>query len=180
MPAINRNEKLKCDDCGKEYSRANAARHRKSCVRGVISCPECDYCTYNQQEMNFHASKKHVKSTPKSTKCVSSEKKFPSYYSFQQHCKRNHGFRARKTSDSVVDLNKILESEEDSDQPRDELNACQHFLTDTEMENGRHKLFYFQFSKLEPNLVNEKWIKSLKNLIVQQKSTLPWDFCYVI
>ena len=39
---------------------------------------------------------------------------------------------------------------------RDELNACQHFLTDTEMENGRHKVFSLQISKLDPNLVNEK------------------------
>ena len=35
--------------------------------------------------------------------------------------------KARKTSDSVADLNKILEKEEDGDQLRDELNACQHF-----------------------------------------------------
>ena len=53
-------------------------------------------------------------------------------------------------------MNKILEDEEDSDQLRDELNACQHFLTDTEMENGRHKVFNFHFSKLDPHLVIEK------------------------
>ena len=59
-------------------------------------------------------------------------------------------------SDSVADLNKILANEENSDQLRDELNACQHFLTDTEMKNGRHKVFNFPFSKLDANLVNEK------------------------
>ena len=64
--------------------------------------------------------------------------------------------RARKRSDSVADLNKILENEEESGQLRDELEACQHFLTDTEMENGRHKVFNYQLSKLDPNLVNEK------------------------
>ena len=147
---------MKCEDCGKEYSRANAARHRKSCVRGVISCPECSYCTYNQQEMNFRTSKKHVKLTLKSSKCVSCEKKFPSYFSLPQHRKKDHGLKARKTSNSVADLNKILENEEDSDHLRDELNACQPFLTDTAMENGRHKVFNFQFSKLDPNLINKK------------------------
>ena len=135
MPALNRNEKVKSEDCGKDYRRANAARHRKSCVRGVISCPECSYCTYNQQEMNFHTSKKHVKSTPKSTKCVSCEKEFPNYYSLQKHRKKDHGLKARKTSDFVSDLNKNLENGEDSDQLRNELYACQHFLTDTKMEN---------------------------------------------
>ena len=77
-------------------------------------------------------------------------------------------------------MNKILKNEEDSDQLEDELNACQHFLTDTEMENGRHKVFNFQLSKLDPNLVNEKMEQDFENLIVQQKSTLPWDLCYVI
>ena len=145
---------MKCEDYGKEYRRANAARHRNSCVRGVISCPECSYCTYNQQEMNFDTSKKHLNSTPKSTKSVLCEKKFPSYYSLQQHRKKVHGLKARKTNDSVADLNKILENEEDSDQQRDELNTSQHFFKDTEMENGRHKVFNFQLSKLDPNLVN--------------------------
>ena len=41
---------MKFEDCGKEYRRDNAARHRKSSVRGVLSCPECNYCTYNQQK----------------------------------------------------------------------------------------------------------------------------------
>ena len=144
MPALNRNEKKKCEDCGKEYRRADAARHRKSCVRGVISCPECNYCSYNQQEMNFHSSKKHVKSTPKSTKCVSCEKEFASYYSLQQHRKKDHGMKARKTSDFVADLKKIFENEEDSDQLRDEWNACQHFLTDTEMDATKYSTFNFQ------------------------------------
>ena len=39
---------------------------------------------------------------------------------------------------------------------RDELSACQHFLTDTEMENGRHNVFILHLSKLDPDLVNEK------------------------
>ena len=63
---------------------------------------------------------------------------------------------ARKTINAVPFLNKILEKEEDSDQLRDEFNAFQHFLTDTEMGNGRHKVFNFQVSKLDPNLVTEK------------------------
>ena len=78
------------------YVRQNAARHRKSCVRGVIFCSECNYCNYNQQEMNSHTSKKHVKSIPKSTKCVSCEKELPSFFSLQQHCRKDYGLKARK------------------------------------------------------------------------------------
>ena len=176
IPALNRNEKVKCEGCGKEYSRANAAQHRKSCVRGVISCPECSYCTYNKQQMNFHTSKKHVKSTPKSTKCVSCEKEFSSYYLLQQHRKIDHGLNARKMSESVADLNKILENEEDSDQLRDELNACQHLLTDTEMENGRHKVINFLLLKLDSNLFNEKLDQVFEKLDCAAKNTIALGF----
>ena len=172
MPALNRIEKVKCEDCGKD----NAARHRKSCVRGIISCPECNYFTYNQQEINFHTSKKYVRSTPNSTKCVSCENKFPSFYSLQEHCKKIHGLKAKKTSDSVADLTKILENEGDSDQLRDELNACQHSLMDNEIENGRHKVFNFQLSKLDPNLNNEKLDQVFEKLDCAAKINIALGF----
>ena len=96
--------------------------------------------------MNFHTSKKHVKSNPKSTKCLSCEREFASNYSLQQHRKKDQGMKARKTSDSVADLNKILENEDDSDQLRDELNACQHFLTVLrwKMDATKYSSFNFQ------------------------------------
>ena len=94
-------------------------------------------------------SNKHVMSTPKSTKYVSCEKDFPIFYSLEQLRKKDHGLKARKTSESVANFNEILEKEEESDQLGDELNACQHFLTDTEIKNGRHKVFNFQLSKVE-------------------------------
>ena len=126
--------------------------------------------------MNFHTSKKHVKSTPMSTKCVSCEKEFPSYYSLQQHRKEDHGLKARKTSDSVADLNKILENEDNSDQLRDKLNACQQFLTDTEMENERHKVFNFHLSKLDPNLVNKKLDQFFEKLACAAKINIAFGF----
>ena len=109
MPSLIRIEKVKCEDCDKEYRRDNASRHRKSCVRGVISCLECNYCTYNQQEMTYHAAKKHASSTSKqSTICSSCELGFPSYYSLQQHRRKEYGAKQRKPSDTVANLNKIV------------------------------------------------------------------------
>ena len=49
ITALNRNEKVKCEDCGKEYRRANAARYRMNYVRGVIFCPERIFCTIHPQ-----------------------------------------------------------------------------------------------------------------------------------
>ena len=59
MPTLNRNEKVKRRDCGNMYIRQNAARYRKRCAKGVVSCPDCKYSTYNQQEMKYHMAKKH-------------------------------------------------------------------------------------------------------------------------
>ena len=57
----------------------------------------------------------------------------------------------------MADLDKIVEEEwEDGEKLKEELSACQHFLVDTEMENGRHKAFNFQMSKLYAKFINEK------------------------
>ena len=67
--------------------------------------------------------------------------------------------KARKTSVSFAERNKIWEKEEERVQLRNELNACQYFLTDNEIENGHHRVFSFQLSKLDPNIVTEKFLK---------------------
>ena len=54
----------------------------------------------------------------------------------------------------MADLNKIVE--EDGEKLKEELSACQHFLVDTEMENGRRKVFNFQLSKLDTKIIIEK------------------------
>ena len=95
---------------------------------------------------------------------------------FNNIAKKFHGLKARKTSESFADLNKILENEENTDQLRDKLNACQHFLTDTEIENGRHKVFNFQLSKLDPNLVNEKLDQVIENFDCAAKINIALRF----
>ena len=102
--------------------------------------------------------KKHAQPNSKqSTVCPSCEQEFPSYYSLQQHRRKEHGAKQRKPSDTVADLNKIVEEEwEDGENLKEELSACQNFLVDTEMENGRHKVFNFQMSKLGTKTINEK------------------------
>ena len=57
----------------------------------------------------------------------------------------------------MADLNKIVEEKgEDGEKVKEVLSACQHFLVDTEMENGRHKVFNFQMSKSDTKIINEK------------------------
>ena len=108
--------------------------------------------------MNYHIAKKHAQpSSKQSMVCPSGEQEFPSYYSLQQHRSKEHGAKQRKPSDTVADLKKIEEEEgEDGEKLKEELSACQHFLVDTEMENGSHKVFNLQMSKLDTKIFNEK------------------------
>ena len=67
----------------------------------------------------------------------------------------------------------------DSEELTDELNVCQHFLTNTEMEKGRHKVNNFQLSKLDFNLDIEK-LDHVFEKLAQRKSILPGDLFYII
>ena len=87
--------------------------------------------------------------------CIT-EKCFPSSSSLLQHCTKDRGLKARKTSNSVADLNKIKKNEEEREQLRIELNARHLFLTDNEIGNGRRKLLIFSFFAIGPNIGNEK------------------------
>ena len=66
--------------------------------------------------MNYHVAKKHAPSISKqSMVCSSYEKEFPSYYSLQQHRRKEHGAKQRKPSDTVDDLNRSVEEEDDGE-----------------------------------------------------------------
>ena len=39
---------------------------------------------------------------------------------------------------------------------REEMESCKHFLTDTEMEIGRHRVFNFGMSSFDMSLLNDK------------------------
>ena len=102
--------------------------------------------------MGYHVAKKEAQpSSKQSTVCPFGKHEFPSYYSLQQHRRKDHEAKQRKPSDTVAD-----EERENSEKLKEELSACQRFLVDTEMENGRHKVFKFQMSKLDTKIINEK------------------------
>ena len=146
MPSLNRNEKVQCGDCGNLYVRAHAVRHRNIFSNGVISCPECRYFTYNQQEVNYHVAKKHAPSISKQSMVRSScEKEFPCYFSLQQHRRIEHGATQRKPSDTVADLDKIVKQEgEYGEKLKEELSACRHFPVDSEIVMGDIKYLTFK------------------------------------
>ena len=57
----------------------------------------------------------------------------------------------------------------------EEMESCKHFLTETEIENGRHRVFNFDMSSFDYSLLNDKQDYVLKNWKVLQKLTLHLD-----
>ena len=57
MPSLNRNERVACLECGREYTHKDASRHRRTC--GNLKCSNCNFYTYNSKELANHFKKKH-------------------------------------------------------------------------------------------------------------------------
>ena len=77
----------------------------------------------------------------------------------------------------MADLNKIVEEEgNDGKKLKEELIDCQHFLMDTEMEDGRHKEFNFQMSKSDSNIINQKLDQVFNKLDYAAKLIIAFGF----
>ena len=59
---------------------------------------------------------------------------------------------------------------------REELESCKHFSTDTEMENGRHRVFKFAMSSFAMSLLNDKLDYVFKELKCAAKINLAFGF----
>ena len=57
MPSLNRNERVACLECGRDYTHKDASRHRRTC--GVLKCSNCNFYTYSSEELANHFKKKH-------------------------------------------------------------------------------------------------------------------------
>ena len=55
---------------------------------------------------------------------------------------------------------------------REELESCKHFLTDTELENARHRVFNFAMSSFDMSLLNDKQDYVFKELRCAAKVNL--------
>ena len=59
---------------------------------------------------------------------------------------------------------------------REELESCKRFLTDTQMENGGHRVFNFAMSPLDMPLLNDKLDYVFKELKLAAKLNLAFGF----
>ena len=121
--------------------------------------------------MNYPVAEKH--SVPRLSityKCKLCHAEFPGFYAPRQHKNTQHGTKIGFGA-SNIDVEDIVGDVEDLSL-REELESCKHFLADTEMENGRHRLFNFTMSSFYMSLLNDKLDYVFKELKCAAKVNL--------
>ena len=156
MPALDRNVKVTCENCGTSVTKKHLSRHKKSCSAGTLYCTQCpNFSTLSQDGLKYHTAKQHSAAGPsKAYKCKLCDAEFPGFYALRQHKNTQHGtqigFGARN-----IDVDDIVGDVEDQSL-REELHSCKHFLVDSEIRKGRHSVFNFAVNNLTAQVIEEK------------------------
>ena len=156
MPFLNRYEKVLCENRGNQTIKPNLARHKKSVSVGKLYCTQCpNFSTRSQNDLNYHYAKNQSASKPDVTyMCKLFYQEFPGFYVLHQHKNTQHG-RQMGFGAGNTDVKDIV-GDVDDQRLREELETCKHFLTKTEMMNGRHRVFSFAMSSFDMSLLNNK------------------------
>ena len=175
MPSLNRNEKITCENCGTQTTKLNLARHKKKCSACTLYCTQChNFSTKSQYDMNYHIAKKYSAPKPDVTfKCKLCYQEFPGFYALREHKNTQHETQIGFGANNIDVENKVRGVDDRS--LREELESCKHFLTYTEMENGRHRVFNFAISSFDISLLNNKLDYLFKELICAEKLTMRLD-----
>ena len=175
MPSLNRNAKVTCENCGVQITKLNLARHKKSCSAGALFCPKCpNFFTKSRDDLNYHIVKKHDVPRPSITcKCKLCYAEFPFFYDLQ-HKNIQHGTPVGFGANNI-DVEDIVGAVDDQSL-REELETCKNFLSDTEMENGRHRVFNFAMSSFDVSLLNDKLDYVFKELKCAAKINIAFVF----
>ena len=138
MRALNRNVKVTCGNCGTSVTKPHLSGHKSRCSGGTLYCSKGpSFSTKSRDDLNYHVAKKHATPRAKSTqKWKICFKEISSFYALRQHKTSKHGLQMKSTEFDVSNL-----PEDDDANLKKELQACQHFRVDSELEKGRHRVF---------------------------------------
>ena len=86
MPALDRNVKVTCENCGTSVTKINLSRHKSRCRGGTLYCLKCpNFSTKSRDDLNYHIAKQHSEAGPSITyKCKLCHAEFPGFYSSRQ------------------------------------------------------------------------------------------------
>ena len=175
MPSLIQ-KKITCEHCGTQVTRKNIVRHKKIRSVETLFCTQCPiFSTLSQDDLNYNVDKKHsVQRLSITYKCKLCHAEFPGFYALHQlknaQLGTKFGFGA-----SSFDVEDIV-GDVDHQSLREKLESCKHFLTDTEMENARHRVFNFAMSSFDISLLNDKLDDVFKGLKCAAKVNLAFGF----
>ena len=154
----------------------NLSRHKSRCSGGALHCPKCpNFSTKSKDDLNYHTTKKHSVPRPSLTyKCKLCLADFPGFYALRQHKNTQYGTQIGFGTNNIG-VEDIV-GDVDDQNLREELESCKHFLTDTELENGRHRVFNFAMSSFDMSLLNDKLDYVFKELKCAAKVNLAFGF----
>ena len=173
MPALDRNKKITCDKCGTQTTKKNIVLHKTRCSGGTLFRTQSpNFSTKSRDDLHYHIAKKpatpRVKTTHKSKICF---KEFSDFYALRQHKTNEHGIQMKEAE---FDVNNFPEA--NGADLKEELQACQHFLVDSELERGRHRVFNFTMSTFDNSSISKKFDLVLKALKCTAKVNLAFGF----
>ena len=155
MPALDRNVRVTCENCGTSVTKYHLSRHKSRCSGGTLYCSKRpNFSSKSRNDLNYHVAKKHSIPRPSKTyKCKLCHAEFPGFYALRQHKNLQHGTQIGFGA-SNIDVEDTV-GDVDDQSLREERESCKHFLSDTEMENGRHRVFNFAMSSFDISLLND-------------------------
>ena len=173
MPALDRNVKVTYGNCGTSVTKQQLSQHKSRCSGGTLYCPNCpNFSTKSRDDLNYHIVKKHVTPREKITyKCKTCFKEFSGFYTLRQHKTSEHGVQMKSPE---FDVNNFVE--DDDANLKEELQACQHFFVDSELEKERHRALNFAMSILDNSSNSNKLDLLFKGLKCATKVNLAFAF----
>ena len=159
MPALDRNVKYSCENCGTLVTKQNLSRHKSRCSGGILYCPKClNFSTKSRDDLKYHIGKQHSVAGPSKTyKCILCLAEFPGFYALRQHKNTQHGKQIGFGAGNI-DVEDIV-GDVDDQSLREELQSCKHFLVDSEIQKVRHSVFNFAVNNLTAQVIEENnWI----------------------
>ena len=175
MPALERKVIVNTGNCGTSVTKKHLSRHMSSCSGGTWFCPKWPkFPAKSRDDLNYHFAKKHSVPRPSITyNCKLCHAEFRGFYALRQHKNTQHGTQIGFAASKSDVEDKVWEGDDQS--LREELESCKQFLTDTEMEHGRRRVFNFVMSSFDMSLPNDELDYVLKELKYAAKVSLHLD-----
>ena len=172
MPALDRNVKVTCGNCGNSITKQKLSRHKSHCSGGTLYCAKCpNFSTKSRDDLNYHIAKKHRAAGSKNNHmCKDCSIEFPSFYSLRHHKQRYHPAETASSGEKAG-MQSFADARNDKSL-EEELQSCRHFLVDSEIQKGRHSVFIFVVNNLTAPVIEEKLDRVLDNLMCAAKLNL--------